>query len=478
MMTMKELWKVVAPTDAAPSAWVRTGLLLAALLAGCGGRTSEATDGGQGDVCFTCPGVIGTPCAAGGDCASGICLPVRDAPEGRGWTRSVCSAACVTAADCPPGWDCVGMACQCSYATEVANGRDDDCDGVVDNVRPSSGADKVDILFMIDNSDSTGLPRVSLIQYFRNFLGALTAGSWPPDLHIGIVTSDLGPGQFTPPSCERVGGDQGELQNTPMDASHCGLGHLDNPADRFLQYVEVGGTTQSNFTGDLAEAFGCYANLSEGSCGFEHQLASVRAAMDDCNSAIGCAQPANSGFLRRDALLAVVLLTDEDDCSAPSDSTLFDPSQTTLTAPLGPLTSYRCFEFGTLCDGAPPGREEGPRANCAPGAWDPDRQHQLTPVEEFVAFLRGLKPPDPRLVYVAVIAGTPAPVTVVRDSSGYPLLEPCCDSATGNATSGLRLQKFVNLFDADRARFEPICATDLSGAMTHIGEDIAGILGQ
>ena len=38
----------------------------------------------------------------------------------------------------------------------------------------------------------------------------------------------------------------------------------------------------------------------------------------------GCRQPANEGFLRPDAFLAIVAMTNEDDCSAPPDSDLFE----------------------------------------------------------------------------------------------------------------------------------------------------------
>jgi len=72
----------------------------------------------------------------------------------------------------------------------------------------------------------------------------------------------------------------------------------------------------------------------------------VRAALDGCDTT--CKQPANVNFMRKDAYLAVIILTDEDDCSAPTNSTLFDPTQTTLASELGPLTSYRCFQFGNL----------------------------------------------------------------------------------------------------------------------------------
>jgi len=261
---------------------------------------------------------------------------------------------------------------------------------------------KADILFMVDNSNSMEPKQTSLKQYFPNFIQPLKDLPTKPDLHLAVITSDLGAGQFTPPSCDTIGGDQGILQNTPNGAT-CATAHLNNTADRFLSYApDSSGGAAANFIGDIADAFACYAAVGTGGCGFEHQLASVRAAFDvafdPCHAGTSCTAELNAGFLRPDAALAVVLVTDEDDCSAPANSTLFDPTQTTLASELGPLTSYRCFQFGALCDGADPGRSPGSKLNCEVGTFQPDKpEHQLTPVETFAAFLKGLKA-DPRMV--------------------------------------------------------------------------------
>lgn len=82
----------------------------------------------------------GKPCTQSSDCASGICEPVGQ-PVGlrAGWTGSVCSTTCTSAGECVPGWTCgTGSGastevCLCSYSAEVCDGRDNDCDGVVDN---------------------------------------------------------------------------------------------------------------------------------------------------------------------------------------------------------------------------------------------------------------------------------------------------------------------------------------------------------
>jgi len=336
---------------------------------------------------------------------------------------------------------------------------------------------KADILFLIDNSNSMEPKQESLKLYFPNFIQPLKDLPTKPDLHLGVITSDLGAGQFTPPSCSTIGGKQGMLQNSPLGPT-CATAHLNNTADRFLTYApDASGGAAVNFTGDIADAFACYASVGTGGCGFEHQLASIRASLDGCDTT--CKQPANVNFLRKDAYLAVIILTDEDDCSAPTNSTLFDPTQTTLSSELGPLTSYRCFQFGNLCGGVDPGRSQGQRQNCVPGSFQPDKpQHQLIPTQDIAAFLKGLKPQDPRMVYVSVIGGPPAPIAVGLDANGYPDLQPACTGGIGSSDPATRLTEFVTYFDDDRASFISICQQDLKLAMEKIANELAQILGR
>jgi hypothetical protein len=342
--------------------------------------------------------------------------------------------------------------------------------GVTTTALPAPPGKKIDLLFMLDNSSSTEPPRASLATYFANLAVPLA----DYDLHIGFVTSDMGAGVFTPPSCDPIGGDQGMLQSQ-RNGAICATAGLIDPNARFLSYTPApdGGAPAVNFTGSLADAFACHAMIREGSCNFEHQLASVRAALDGCEIPGGCTQPANEGFLRADSLLAVVMLTDEDDCSAPPDSTLFDPSDHTLDSVLGPLTSYRCFEFGNLCGGEDPGRQQGLRHDCVPGNKDPDPLHQLTPVEEFATFLQTLRP-DPGSLYVAVIAGPPGPIQVGNDANNYPDLQPSCTGSIGSADPAPRLAAFSRLLPPQRGRFLSTCQPDLSEILTVIGADLLG----
>jgi hypothetical protein len=59
----------------------------------------------------------------------------------------------------------------------------------------------------------------------------------------------------------------------------------------------------------------------------------------------------NVGFLRPDAELAIILLTNEDDCSALPTTTLYslNGGPQSLKNALGPVANYRCNQFGHLC---------------------------------------------------------------------------------------------------------------------------------
>ena len=91
--------------------------------------------------------------------------------------------------------------------------------------------------------------------------------------------------------------------------------------------------TTKNYAGTIDQAFSCLATVGTSGCGFEHQLASAAVSL----GFRGTTPAANVGFLRPDAFLAVAFITNEDDCSAPPDSTIFDHQSLGQASPLGPL---------------------------------------------------------------------------------------------------------------------------------------------
>ena len=77
-------------------------------------------------------GTTGTTCSRNSDCPSGICLPLSNG-------KNVCTTSCSTVTSCVPGWTCGAIlgqtsnVCQCTPAAEVCDGKDNDCDGIVDD---------------------------------------------------------------------------------------------------------------------------------------------------------------------------------------------------------------------------------------------------------------------------------------------------------------------------------------------------------
>ncbi|HTA21086.1 MAG TPA: hypothetical protein VK989_17455, partial [Polyangia bacterium] len=111
---------------------------------------------------------------------------------------------------------------------------------------------KVDILFVIDDSPSSGPLQNKLaasIPKFVDVLQQLPGGL--PDLHIAVISSDLGAAQSQDiPNC-RVGGDQGAFQLN-VNGPTCATASL-NAGQTFI--ANIGG--QANYTGELSDMISC-----------------------------------------------------------------------------------------------------------------------------------------------------------------------------------------------------------------------------
>jgi len=184
----------------------------------------------------------------------------------------------------------------------------------------------------------------------------------------------------------------------------------------------------------------------------------------------------NAGFLRADARLGVVLISDEDDCSAPPDTDLFTGDRDKLTDRYGALESYRCNEFGHLCGGSPPPRQVDVTLQACES--NETASSRLIPVGDMVSFLRKLKPSESDLV-VATITGPNMPygteLSAENERSGagerYVKIRPACSSANGTADPAVRLQQFTKAFAKGITR--SICTDDFSQVMRDIALHIA-----
>jgi hypothetical protein len=234
---------------------------------------------------------------------------------------------------------------------------------------------KVDILVMVDNSPSMDALQAELLKRFPQFLkvfDCLAQGtgadcntpSTPQyvDLQVGVVTSDYGAGQMSAPisGCgPSPGGQLGNLQRIGAKAAP----GCNQPSDNFIKFVygasnvcNIGDCTSQN----LANTFTCMASVGSSGCGFEHQLESVYAAFKSSTE--------NAGFLRDDALLVIVFVTNEDDGSAPPTSGFYDPNVDPKVLDytnVGAYDTYRQTRYGIVCDGnLIPNAAAGPFGRC------------------------------------------------------------------------------------------------------------------
>jgi hypothetical protein len=331
----------------------------------------------------------------------------------------------------------------------------------------------IDLLFLIDDSGSTQNKQDNFVGNFPVFINALEQiPGGLPNVHIGVVTSDLGAaGAVTMNGC-MGSGDAARFQvNALGGGANCGIA----TGEQFIIASESGTVTNLMPGLALANVFACMANRGARGCGYEHQLAAVNAALHprpDWN-------PMNEGFLRPDAYLAIIMLTDEDDCSAPDDATDFYMSM----APAGWSDNARCAAAGHMCNDMPvPTPDLGASFSVPLGQCRPNPGGTLIPVEKIVADIKALKPGHEERIIAAAIAGWPAPgqegnarYTLRRGGmNGATELVQVCTNAGGGAPA-LRVKAFVDSFI--HGTIQTVCQANFAGALQAIGDLVKGVVG-
>jgi hypothetical protein len=239
----------------------------------------------------------------------------------------------------------------------------------------------------------------------------------------------------------------------------------------------------TNYTGDLATVFGDMASIGRDGCGFEQHLHAMKAALNN--------NPANTGFIRADAFLAVIFIADEDDCSMAKGQLL-----TSDTSQLGPLQSFRCTRYGVTCD---VGGQTDAAMNQL-GSKDQCHSNEMSTllptVKSYADFLKSLKPDDPTKLIVAGVLGlnvdpgdafpedSPYPFVVANEAVGggpmIPTLQPACKyqgrSGEEKGAPATRLMEFLQYFP-NRNTAVTICQPDLSGGLSVIAELLKTALG-
>jgi hypothetical protein len=423
--------------------------------------------------------------------------------------------------------------------TRNGPGGDDD-DNTVDAPPPNTGdgsvqppdeerCEKIDVLFVIDNSGSMGEEQANLSANFPAFINVLEEEGVEANYRIGVTTTDNGN-----PICGSTGPEAGKLQmtsclqrqnefvfpNPPTDATaiactdNCAIMDMDiqptttevdpEPKPRpWLENIE-GKTnlpdTDNDGTPDYTtvEAFQCFGPQGIAGCGFESHLESMykaflRAEKDG---------EAQYGFLRANAILSVVIVTDETDCSFQNASesifhsieqggneAFWEPPPTGVM-PSGSPSSAVCWNAGVACTGGPGTYDECHAENydidANPGVDGADAV--LHPISRYTTFMEELE--DQKRMYtpgaevlIALIAGVPSGYQtesaelVYADASGQEQYDfgigAGCVNGDATARPPVREREFAEEFEVGGERnVFSICESDFSPALEQIASAI------
>ncbi|MFH1434252.1 MAG: hypothetical protein ABIJ56_00920 [Pseudomonadota bacterium] len=261
----------------------------------------------RGDGEWTCPAGVELSCSFNDEtleyCCGGKCIDCGEdaAPQ-------TCTGYTGADEDC----------CRTDDPCGLASNGTCDCDDTCAWERRECSPIKVDVLAVVDNSMSMDLRQQIFINAFGGLITSLldpSGGTPVRDLHLGVVSTDMGVGGYTIPTCEdSVDGDDGVLLDEPHGEG-CAAAY-----PSFLEYaigMEREPDTEAMET--IAADFGCIARLGTNGCGWEQQLEAAFKALTVHSIPTG----ANKYFLRDDSILVILFLTDEEDCSA-SDMSIFD----------------------------------------------------------------------------------------------------------------------------------------------------------
>ena len=379
---------------------------------------------------------------------------------------------------------------------------------------------KVDILFVIDDSGSMGEEQAALASNFEVLVQRLEQIEVGADYRIGLITTN----NPNPHCLETTDVELGALQ-----LRSC-LSHLDHfiyaDVDRrdeacrarcpahladlsttptalepggplaarpWLQRSDEGSNVPEGVT--TAQALACWGPQGISGCGYESPLEAMITAFD---RSYDDGDPM-AGFLRDDALLQVVIITDEADCSAtPAGFPAFDPDGDRALWPdpqaqLAP--SAVCWSAGVACETLGDGR-----ISCLPANVDAQGQPTtpddaaLHPLSRYLERLgqidqrkRERLGSDQAQVLLSVIAGVP--VGYAGEDldygpgndpgfEGYYGVGPGCSSDRGEAVPPVRLLAVAESMDESRGNVFSICDGDYRPALEAIANRLIAQLSQ
>ncbi|MBV1856794.1 MAG: VWA domain-containing protein, partial [Nannocystaceae bacterium] len=382
----------------------------------------------------------------------------------------------------------------------------------------------VDILFVVDNSGSMGEEQANLSENFGRFVSVLEADDVKANYRLGITTtddsnywckgagvSDAESGQFVLSSCRsRLGDFYFSGDDTDAEAActdFCVHESINiqptitdedpNPSVRpWLENIEGATNLPDGVT--TTEALQCFGPQGINGCGFESHLESMwkalrLARMSDQNQ---------SGFLRDNAILSIVFVTDEADCSFNRElqNTVFGEegvgNQAFWSLPdvQQSPTSAVCWNAGVSCDfGLDSNQCVSINLDVDGNETSDDDLASLYPLSKYTTFVQEIEA-DKKVrnpgqeVIVSAIAGVPENYPMIQQLSyaeGADATNPDsfqarfgigqgCSSQVAEAVPPVRLREFAETFligDDDNNLFS-VCSTDYGPALGAIAESI------
>ncbi len=273
---------------------------------------------------------------------------------------------------------------------------------------------KIDILWVIDNSNSMCEEQDALTANFQTFINGLADIN--ADFRLAVITTDMSssPGVFR----DRPGPIGPDCSDT---AEPLTCGDVTGPVLSSTSYqLDANNPNAGLDIESLQSDFRCIATVGtvSGEAGFERGLDTMRQALS-----VSSLDTINSGFRRDDAWLAIIFVTDENDCSHG-----------------GALELIQNAECEWLRD-------------------------DLVPVSTFVDFVKTVQgTADGDRLLVAGIIGPDNGVRPERPDEPQP---SCSNSERGTAFSGYRYADFINSF-GDRGIGADICHDSFQVALDQI----------
>jgi len=337
-----------------------------------------------------------------------------------------------------PGYTCTGTELRVERATQ-------------------GGGGAIDILFVVDNSNSMVGEQLALATSFAHFVEVLDDGGM--DYHVAVITTGMESAgcprctDLITVNCMNETGENGRFQDRLGE----NVGTLEQPdfvfeTDRSCRVVE-------------RDNLSCFYDGSEGTgtalvgvngCGYERGLAGMRTALGDLATSY------NQGFLRDYARLAVILVSDEEDCGE-----------------VGDVSEGLVGVGGDICYYA--ARGAGPEGETVHPDDPHGRAYALTPVSDYAEFLWSLKP-VPSLATFSAIVGVTDPsrpedtrITYSLDGDRWAVDEACTTpGCTGNFCFAKPGTRYIEMARMTGGVVESICQQDFSAPMVRVAGTATG----